>query len=237
MPSTPRLASLFAPAWLVTAGLVLTSLSMVFFVAPLEVQMGIVQKIFYFHVPSAFAMYVGWGATALGALAYLASRSPRADALAVAGAEIGMLFCAVVLVTGPLWARKAWGVYWTWDPRLTTTLAAGMIYLAFLSLRSFGEAGESEKLFGAGLAVLGVPVLVLVHYSVQKWRGVHPTVITKEGGGLAPEMVSVFLVSIGAVLALALLLLWTRYRLERQRQAVELLRARALEADLLENEA
>jgi heme exporter protein C len=236
MPSKPLSASLFAPAWLATAGLVLASLSMVFFVAPMEVQMGIVQKIFYFHVPSAFAMYVGWGATAAGALAFLSSRNPKADALAVAGAEIGMLFCAIVLVTGPLWARKAWGVYWTWDPRLTTTLAAGMIYLAFLSLRSFGEAGESEKLFGAGLAVLGVPVLVLVHYSVQKWRGVHPTVITKEGGGLAPEMVPVFLISIAAVLALALSLLWTRYRLERQRQEVDAARARALEADLLENE-
>ncbi|NLY92607.1 MAG: cytochrome c biogenesis protein CcsA [Myxococcales bacterium] len=229
--------SLFAPAWLVTALLVLASLSLVFFVAPMEVQMGIVQKIFYFHVPSAFAMYVGWGATAVGALAYLASRNPKADALAVAGAEIGMLFCAIVLVTGPLWARKAWGVYWTWDPRLTTTLAAGMIYLAYLSLRSFGEAGESEKLFGAGLAVLGVPVLFLVHYSVQKWRGVHPTVITKQGGGLAPEMVTPFLLSIAAVLSLALLLLWTRYRLERQRQAIDAARARALEADLLENEA
>lgn len=229
--------SLFAPAWLVTALLVLASLSLVFFVAPMEVQMGIVQKIFYFHVPSAFAMYVGWGATAVGALAYLASRNPKADALAVAGAEIGMLFCAIVLVTGPLWARKAWGVYWTWDPRLTTTLAAGMIYLAYLSLRSFGEAGESEKLFGAGLAVLGVPVLFLVHYSVQKWRGVHPTVITKQGGGLAPEMVTPFLLSIAAVLSLALLLLWTRYRLERQRQSIDAARARALEADLLENEA
>jgi len=229
--------SLFSPAWLVTALLVLASLSLVFFVAPMEVQMGIVQKIFYFHVPSAFAMYVGWGATAVGALAYLASRNPKADALAVAGAEIGMLFCAIVLVTGPLWARKAWGVYWTWDPRLTTTLAAGMIYLAYLSLRSFGEAGESEKLFGAGLAVLGVPVLFLVHYSVQKWRGVHPTVITKQGGGLAPEMVTPFLLSIAAVLSLALLLLWTRYRLERQRQAIDAARARALEADLLENEA
>jgi heme exporter protein C len=198
--------------------------------------MGIVQKIFYFHVPSAFAMYVGWGATAIGAMAYLASRNPKADALAVAGAEVGMLFCAIVLVTGPLWARKAWGVYWTWDPRLTTTLAAGMIYLAFLSLRSFGEAGESEKLFGAGLAVLGVPVLFLVHYSVQKWRGVHPTVISEEGGGLAPEMVPVFLVSIAAVLALALTLLFMRYRIERQRQEVDAARARALEADLLENE-
>src|SRR5690606_4908241 len=103
MPSKPFSAPLFSAAWLVTAGLVLASLSMVFFVAPVEVQMGIVQKVFYFHVPSAFAMYVGWGATAVGAMAYLASRNPKADALAVAGAEVGMLFCAIVLVTGPLW--------------------------------------------------------------------------------------------------------------------------------------
>ena len=111
---------------LLTGLLLLAALYTIFVVAPVEQQMGIVQKIFYFHVPSAYAMYVGFGASALGSAMYLFRRGARWDALGVAGAEVGMLFCLIVLTTGPLWARKAWGVYWTWDPRLTTTLLAGM---------------------------------------------------------------------------------------------------------------
>ena len=89
--------------------------------APYESTMGLVQKIFYFHVPSANAMYLGYVVCAVASAVYLAKRDDRWDALAVAAAEVGTLFCAAVLVSGPLWARKAWGVYWTWDPRLTTT--------------------------------------------------------------------------------------------------------------------
>ncbi|NLE47115.1 MAG: cytochrome c biogenesis protein CcsA [Sandaracinaceae bacterium] len=227
---------IFFSAWLLSSALLLTSLYMVFFVAPVEVQMGIVQKIFYFHVPSAFAMYLGWGVTAAATLIYLARRPKWADALAVAAAEVGMLFCALVLITGPLWARKAWGVYWTWDPRLTSTLAAGMIYLSYLSLRSFGEAGEAEKLFASALALFGIPILFIVHYSVEKWRGAHPTVIREGGGGLAPEMVPPFLISIGALVVLAIVLIYTRYRLERRRQEVDELYARAHELELLQDE-
>lgn len=228
---------IFLPAWLLSSALLLTSLYMVFFVAPVEVQMGIVQKIFYFHVPSAFAMYLGWGITAAATLIYLAKRPKWADALAVAAAEVGMLFCLLVLITGPLWARKAWGVYWTWDPRLTSTLAAGMIYLSYLSLRSFGEAGEAEKLFASALALFGIPILFIVHYSVERWRGAHPTVIREGGGGLATEMVAPFLVSIAAILTLALVLIYTRYRLERRRQELDELYARAHELELLGDES
>ena len=110
-----------------TLALFAVTLYLIFVVAPVEKQMGIVQKIFYFHVPSAYAMYLGFGASALGSAGYLIKRDAKWDALAVAGAEVGTLFCLIVLLTGPLWARKAWGVWWTWDPRLTTTLLAGMI--------------------------------------------------------------------------------------------------------------
>ncbi|MBW1905128.1 MAG: cytochrome c biogenesis protein CcsA [Deltaproteobacteria bacterium] len=160
----------------------------IFVVAPVEQQMGIVQKIFYFHVPSAYAMYIGFFVSAVGSAVYLLRRDPRWDAVAVAGAEVGTLFCLIVLLTGPLWARKAWGVWWTWDPRLTTTLLSGMIFAAYLVLRSMGDAGEVEKRFAAGLALLGLINLPLIHYSVQRWRGVHPTVITGKGGGLESEM-------------------------------------------------
>src|SRR4051794_766478 len=100
----------------------------IFVHAPIEEQMGIVQKIFYFHVPSAYAMYVGFTLAMIGSVGYLWKRRAGFDALAVAGAEVGLLFCSIVLMTGPLWARNAWGTFWTWDPRLTTTLLAAMIY-------------------------------------------------------------------------------------------------------------
>lgn len=196
----------------------------IFVVAPVEMQMGIVQKIFYFHVPSAYAMYVGFGVSALGSLVYLIRRDPKWDALGVAGAEVGSLFCLIVLLTGPLWARKAWGVWWTWDPRLTTTLLAGMIFAAYLALRSMGNAGEVEKRFAAGLAIFGLVDLPLIHYSVQRWRGVHPTVITGKGGGLESEMYWALGLSFLAFTGLAILLIWTRAAIERQRDETANLR-------------
>ena len=205
------------------------SMYIIFFVAPIELQMGVVQKIFYFHVPSAYAMYVGFAVSAVGSAGYLAKRSPKWDAYGVAGAEVGMLFCFIVLVTGPLWARKAWGVWWTWDPRLTTTLLAGMIFAAYLGLRSFGEAGEVEKRFAAGLAVLGVLIVPIIHYSVQRWRGVHPTVITGKGGGLESEMYLALAMSFVTFTALVSLLIWTRSRIELQKSRIFELNIDALE--------
>jgi len=196
----------------------------IFVVAPVEKQMGIVQKIFYFHVPSAYAMYLGFGASAVGSAMYLLKRDARWDALGVAGAEVGTLFCVIVLLTGPLWARKAWGVWWTWDPRLTTTLLAGMIFAAYLALRSMGNAGEVEKRFAAGLALFGLIDLPLIHYSVQRWRGVHPTVITGKGGGLESEMYWALGLSFIAFTGLAVLLIWARASAERQREEAAQLR-------------
>jgi len=196
----------------------------VFIVAPVEMQMGIVQKIFYFHVPSAYAMYLGFGVSALGSMVYLIKRDPKWDALGVAGAEVGTLFCLIVLLTGPLWARKAWGVWWTWDPRLTTTLLAGMIFASYLALRSMGNAGEVEKRFAAGLAIFGLVDLPLIHYSVQRWRGVHPTVITGKGGGLESEMYWALGLSFLAFTGLAILLIWARAAIERQRDETARLR-------------
>ncbi|MGB8330838.1 MAG: cytochrome c biogenesis protein CcsA [Polyangiales bacterium] len=207
-----------------TLGLFAASLYAIFVIAPVELQMGIVQKIFYFHVPSAYAMYIGFTVSAVGSAVYLLKRDPKWDAIGVAGAEVGTLFCLIVLLTGPLWARKAWGVWWTWDPRLTTTLLSGMIFAAYLALRSLGDAGEVEKRFAAGLALLGLVNLPLIHYSVQRWRGVHPTVITGKGGGLESEMYWALGLSFIAFTGLAVLLIWLRASVERQREETARLR-------------
>lgn len=234
MAKRPLSDTLFAILCVATTGLFAQTIHVVFNRAPVEKTMGIVQKIFYFHVPSAYSMYVGYVTAAVGSLLYLWKRDEKWDALAVAGVEVGVLFCTIVLTTGPLWARKAWGVYWTWDPRLTTTLLAGMVYVAYLSLRSLGETGEAEKRFASGLAIVGAPTVLLIHYSVQRWRGVHPTVVTGQGGGLEPHMKIAFGLSMLCFTFLVAALIALRYRIERSRQRVEELTLRAAERGLLE---
>lgn len=212
-----------------TACVLLAALYAIFVIAPVEAQMGVVQKIFYFHVPSAYAMYVGFSLGAVGSALYLWKRDEKFHALAVAGAEVGLVFSTIVLITGPLWARKAWGVYWTWDPRLTSTLLVALVYSAYLVLARAGEGGATEKRFAAGLSLVGLCVLPIIHYAVQFWRGQHPTVITAKGGGLAASMVPALSLGFLLFTLLAVLLVWGRVRAEREAQ-----RALELEALLLE---
>jgi heme exporter protein C len=201
-----------------TIALSVTALYAIFVMAPVELHMGIVQKIFYFHVPSAYAMYVAFVTSAVGSAVYLWRRDERWDAIAVAGAEIGLVFCLIVLITGPLWARKAWGTYWTWGPRLTTTLLAGMICVAFTVLRGLGQ-----RRFASALGFLGPLLLPVIYRSVQRWLGQHPPLMTR---AVHPDMLSAW--------SLVALLVWSRYRIERVRQRVAALELEAAESGLLE---
>jgi heme exporter protein C len=177
--------------------------------------MGIVQKIFYFHVPSAYCMYLGATACFLGSIAYLLKPTDGRDALARAGAEVAVVFGCIVLTTGPLWAAKAWGVFWTWDPRLTTSMLSLLIYVAYLVLRAFAGDGQGERKFAAALGILGAANLPIIHYSVQKWSGQHPTVITSKGGGLQhADMKIALTLSFLAHTLFAIALLWARVRTE-----------------------
>lgn len=234
--SVPRTRPPLGPLILaaITAILFVVTLWAIAFHAPVERTMGVVQKIFYFHVPSAYAMYIGFAVCGFGSAAYLVKRKGVWDALAVAGAEVGLVFCLIVLITGPLWARKAWGVWWTWDPRLTSTLLAAMIFTAYVVLRSFGS-GETERRFAAGLAIIGLFNIPIIHYAVDVWRGQHPTVIREGGGGLTPEMGHTLLFAFAFFTALAVLLLWIRVRAERSRQALDALTLEAAERGLLED--
>lgn len=212
-------------------------LYLVFFQAPTEVQMGVSQKIFYLHVPSAYGMYVGYTIAAVAGLLYLWKRSDRADAWSVAGAEIGTLFVLIVLITGPLWGRKAWGTFWVWDPRLTSTLLTGLIYVSFLALRGFGQVGETEKRFAAALAVIGFPLLFVIKYSVQRWSGQHPVVVSQGGGGIHEGMVPAFVMGFVVITLLALLLITIRVVIERARQGVERATIDAATQGLLERDS
>ncbi|MDQ3033336.1 MAG: cytochrome c biogenesis protein [Myxococcota bacterium] len=231
-----RAPGAFLGLGVLTIALLVAALYAIFVHAPVERQMGIVQKIFYFHVPSAYAMYVGFVLAAVGSVGYLWTRKDRWDALAVAGAEVGLLFCTIVLITGPLWARKAWGVYWTWDPQLTVTLLAGLIFTAFVVLRSFGGAGEAEKRFASALAIVGVMLLPIIHYSVKLWRGQHPVVLTRSaGGGLHRDMYPAFFISLTLFTALVVLLVWARARAERARQELAAIETDAAAQGILED--
>ena len=218
MPAKPKTAALdyaFYGLVVATAVLVLFTIEVVFFRAPVEKTMGIVQKIFYFHVPSAYTMYVGATACFVGSVGYLLRPTDARDALARAGAEMAVVFGAIVLTTGPLWAAKAWGYFWTWDPRLTTSLLSVLIYVAYLVLRAFSGDGPGERKFAAALGILGAANLPIIHFSVQKWSGQHPTVITSKGGGLRhPDMTLALTLSFCAFTLFAIALLWARVRLE-----------------------
>src|SRR5260370_12075917 len=187
----------------------------VFVRGAVEARMGIVQKIFYFHVPSAYAMYLGAAACFFGSIGYLVRGTDSADAIARAGAEAAVVFGAIVLTTGPLWGAKAWGAFWTWDPRLTTELLSVLMYVAYLVLRSFAGDGSGERRFAAALGVLGAANLPIIHFSVQKWGGQHPTVITCPGGGLQhPDMKLALTLGFVAFTLLAILLVWAAARVE-----------------------
>jgi heme exporter protein C len=175
---------------------------------------GITQKVFYFHVPAAYAMYLSGVTCFVASAAYLYRATPTRNAVAQAAAECAVVFGMMVLTSGPLWARKAWGVYWTWDPRLTTSMLSVLVYVAIVVMRAFSGNGEAERKFAAALGVLGTANLPIIHYSVRKWGGNHPTVITKGGGGLGdPSMYYALYLGFFAMTLLAIVLIWHRSRL------------------------
>lgn len=218
------------------AGSTLTFVCEIFFIflrTPIEARMGIVQKIFYFHVPSAYAMYLGAAACFAGSLAYLIRPSDAADALGRAGAEAAVVFGSIVLTTGPLWGAKAWGTFWTWDPRLTTMLLSVLIYVAYLVLRNFAGDGAGERRFAAALGVLGAANLPIIHFSVQKWGGQHPIVITGSGGGLQnPDMKIALGLGFLAFTLLASLLIWVRAEVEMAANRLRRAEEDAIDLDL-----
>ena len=225
--------ALFIILTILTGMLLISTLLMVFFYAPIEAEMGIVQKIFYFHVPSAYAMYLGWGTCTLGSIIYMIKRTEKWDMVAQSGAELALLFATLVMITGPLWGRKSWGAYWTWDPRLTSSLLLTLIIVSYVLLRTL-SSGEIERRFAAVLSILGACVVPIIHISVTRWRGQHPTVIGSKGGGLAPEMKLTFFMGLISFTALFAVLLWRRYGLEKNRRRLAALQERALAEGLLE---
>jgi heme exporter protein C len=194
--------------------------------APLEPVMGFVQKIFYFHVPCATMLFLSTFACAAGSIAYLFRGSERGDRLAVAAGELGILFGTCTLVTGPLWGRKAWGVWWQWDARLTSSLLLFLMLCAYLLARKYGGAGGRK--LAAALALFAAVDVPLVYKSVDIWRTVHPR--TTVVPSLDPHMRPAFWSSFALITLVWGLLLALRVRLETARSEVATLRLAAEDA-------
>lgn len=185
--------------------------------APYESTMGLVQKIFYFHVPSWIAMFSAAVVCGIASAVFVFSGRARADRLAVGSAELAVVFGLIGLLTGPLWGRKAWGVWWQWDARLTSALVMWLVFVAYLLLRKYGGAG-SEKL-SAVLAIFGMANVPFVYWSVNVWRTVHPK--TSVVMTLEPSMGRPFLLCSLAFVGLFVLMLTLRFQLENRRAELD----------------
>lgn len=229
------MGKLFNPLLAITAVALLVHVHFIAYFVPIERTMGIAQKIFYFHVPSGYAMYLGGVICFVGSAMYIVKQSRFWDAVGRAGAEVAMLMGMMLLISGPLWAKKAWGVYWTWDAQLTTSLLSFLVYVAYVVLRSFAGGGDGERKFAAILGVLGAANIPIIHFSVRKWGGTHPQVVREGGGGLQhPNMVIGLLFGFFVFTLLGILLAWARVRQELARGALEDVEEEAMQAGVYE---
>jgi heme exporter protein C len=203
-----------------TAILLVAAFYQAMFVAPTDQMQGDVYRIIYYHVPSAWTAFVLFFVNFGASIVYLINRRAKADIVALVCAEVGIVFCTIVLVTGPIWARPVWGIWWTWDMRLTSTLVLWLIYVSYLMLRRFSSGGEMPVL-AAALAVLGALCVPFVYFSIWFFRTQHPQPVIGGGGSMDPRMLHTLLLNWLAFGFLALTVCIARFRLEVFRREVE----------------
>ena len=205
--------------------LVPVGLYMAFIYAPVAKSLGPNQKIFYFHVASAWISFFAFFVTFCASIAYLIKDDFRFDDIAESSAEIGLLFCTIVLTTGPVWGKAAWGAWWTWDPRLTTTAILWFIYVGYIMLRKFIDEDSKRARFAAAVGIIGFIDVPIVFFSIRIWKNtIHPNVVQKGGGGLHPMMLHAmfFALLIFTLLYLSLLIKRVRFaRAKRRFDALE----------------
>ncbi len=220
----------FVALLVVGVACLVVSLQVIFLRAPIEASMGIVQKVFYFHVPAAYGMYLGATVCFAGSVGYLSRGTLGWDAFARAGADVAVAMGLMVMISGPLWASKSWGKYWDWDPRLIASLMCLMLYMGYGVLRAFSGSTEAVRRFAAALGVLSVALVPMIHLSVHKWGGQHPKVISKGGGGIHhPDMKLALALGFVTFTLLTILWVWQRMRLHQATSRFEALEQEALE--------
>lgn len=196
--------------------------------APEERTLGVVQRIFYFHVGSAWNAYLAFFVVFVFSIAYLVRRRDAFDAMAVAAAEIGIVFTVLTLVTGTFWARAVWNVWWTWEPRLTTTVILLFMYIAYLLIRAAAEGTDRRGRLAAIFGIIAFANVPLVHFSATWWRGMHPTVIQLDGPAptmeMDPSMMVAMFVGLAALTVVSAYLFVHRLRLEHMTRNVDALK-------------
>ena len=200
-----------------------------FFIAPMERTMGPIQKIFYFHAASAWAGMTAFLICFVANLQYVWRRQQKWDSLGVSAAEVGLTFTTVVLITGPIWAHPVWGIWWTWDARLTSTFVLWLLYISYLLLRTLIEEPERRALLSALFGIFAFLDVPLVFGAIRWWRTQHPqpVIMGGPGSGLEPTMRKVFFFSVLALHALMVFLIAERVRLEKLRTEFDAVRREA----------
>ena len=202
--------------------LFIVALYLVFMWVPTEANQGIVQRVFYFHVPSAWVAFLAFFLVFLGGLVYLKKRDPRWDIMAYSAAEIGVVFTTITLISGVIWAKPIWFVWWTWDARLTSTLVLWLMYVGYLLVRAYAPPSQGPA-FGAVLGIIGFVDVPIVFLSIRWWRVQHPTPVIGGGSdaGLPGSMLLTLMVSLAAFTVLFALLLRLRYSLRQMEGEIE----------------
>lgn len=224
MEKKPRLLQVLD---VVSITLLTVATGMVFFYAPMERMMGAVQKVFYFHVATAWVGMLGFLVAAATAVVYLRTSNRKWDSMSVAAVEISVVFLLIAIVTGSIWARPVWNTWWTWDPRLTTTTVMVLVYAAYLMLRQGIEDPDRRARFGAVYAILGFFSVPLTFISIRIWRTIHPVVIGSSDPGaegtfaMSQPMLQTFLFSLFVFSIIFVTIMWHRTRLGQLADKVE----------------
>lgn len=217
--------------WL-TSIVFMAALYAIFIYVPTEKTEGVVQRIMYFHIPSAWIAFFAFFIVFLSSILFLWKKEREWDIYAMASAEIGVMFCSLVLITGPIWAKPIWGTWWVWDARLTSTLILWLIYVAYLMLRSHTDPGSIRARYAAVIGIVGFLDIPLIHFSVLWWRTFHPQpkMITSQGLGAGMDftMMISLLVSLAAFTLLYFLLLAQRVHLEKMKDEIDCIKKERL---------
>jgi len=228
MPRTSRRLQVLN---LVTLALMLVAIALVFFYAPRERVMGEVQRIFYFHVSSAWVGGLAFLVTAVAGAVYLRTGRADWDALASSSVEVGLVFTVMTIISGSIWARPAWNTWWTWDPRLTTYTVMALIYLAYVMLRQGVEDPGRRARFASVYGIVGFLSVPITFLSIRWWRTIHPVIIGTDNGtsigafDMTSQMLVVFLFSLFTFTVLYACFLANRMQLQREMEHVERLQA------------
>ncbi len=216
MINKPKLLTVFD---ILTALTLLGALALILFWTPVEITMGPVQKVFYFHVSAAWAGMLAFVAAGAAGAGYLITRKLHWDWVSLSAVEVGLVFGLIAILSGMIWAQPIWNTWWVWEPRLTTTAIMELIYLAYFILRSSLETPEKRARLSAVFAIISVITVPLTFFSIRLFRTIHPVVIAPGGGdsafSMTPCMLRAFLISLGVFTILLVDLFWHRYRLAK----------------------